>query len=89
VAAKWLTFETIEDTVDYGWKYEAGPIVSVHVSDDDYARGLRLVATNTFLTNRLRIAACCDMLEYNPEQAYRLLRKVTRPRWLALNLIDS
>ncbi|MDI5976744.1 NACHT domain-containing protein [Amycolatopsis magusensis] len=87
-AIRWLTFETLDNTWDDGWKYEAAPLVTYAVSDEDQAHGLRLIADNSELPSSHRVAACCDLVEYEPDLAYRLLRSFTTPRWLALCLAD-
>ncbi|WP_414944827.1 NACHT domain-containing protein [Amycolatopsis sp. cmx-11-32] len=88
-AIQWLTFETLDNTLDSAWKFQAAPLVTFAVSDEDRARGLQLLASNTELPEHHRIAACCDLAGYDQEQAYRLLRSFTQTRWLAMNLTDS
>lgn len=88
-AIQWLIFETLDSTLDSAWKYEVGPLVTFAVSDEDQARGLRLIADNSELPEHHRLAACCDLAKYEPEDAYRLLRSFAQTRWLAMNLTDS
>ena len=88
-AIQWLTFETLDNTLDSAWKYEAGPLVTFAVSTEDRARGLRLIASSTELPEHHRLAACCDLAQYDEEEAYRLLRSFTKTRWLAMSLTDS
>jgi hypothetical protein len=88
-AIKWLTWETLENTRDFAWQYEAGPLVSFVVGSDDQSSGLVLIARTTSLPDRLRIAACCDLFEFDQEQAYRLARACAKPKWLAMDINDS
>ncbi|MER6760262.1 MULTISPECIES: NACHT domain-containing protein [Amycolatopsis] len=88
-AIQWLTFQTLDSPMYSDWNFKVAPLLTCSVSDEDLARGLRLIASNTQLPVDHQVAACLDLANYDQKLAYRLLRSFTTTRWLTTILTDD
>jgi energy-coupling factor transporter ATP-binding protein EcfA2 len=88
-AIQWLTFANYEKYPDAYYHQQAIPLVTFgSPTAEDKAAGLRLVAGASKLDDDYRVAACAALIEYEPDEAYRLFTSLRLTRLMVSDLAN-